>query len=176
MQSGVRISCTIGIPLKDLLLRELAVPEESLKRIDVLLLDGKPVDSPSDVLVPDGARLALAAGLPGIAGLAMKSNSPVRGLRPGITYDADAANTTVDEARPGSVELVLYSLAIPLLAPHFLARGAVVNREQLLRYLRLSNQESYRLDGFGLEADEIGEKLEQLPEGALIRLSASFSA
>ena len=86
MQSGVAVACMVGVSLKRLLEEEFALPADLLARIDVLLLDGKPVDTPAETIVRNGVRLAMAAGLPGIAGLSMRSGSAVRGLRPGITH------------------------------------------------------------------------------------------
>lgn len=134
MQSGVLVGCTTGIPLLPLLQNELELPAGLLARIDVLLLNGKPVDTPETALVATGARLALAAGLPGIAGLAMKSNSAVKGLRPGITHhhqDDDAPDPA-----PGHVELALFSLALPLLAERLLLAGVCLPAGKLARYLR----------------------------------------
>ena len=132
MQSGVSVPCTVGIPLKTLLREEFGLTAEQTGRIDVMLLDGKPVDTPETVIVPHGARLALAAGLPGIAGLSMKSGSAVRGLRPGITFRKEEPETATP--RPGKVELALFSLALGLLAEHFLARGVILRAEQFVRY------------------------------------------
>ena len=135
LQSGVRVPCTVGIPLSLLLRRELQLSEELLWPVETLLLDGSPVDEPDTAIVPDGARLALAAGLPGIAGLAMKSGSAVRALRGSITrknQDAPVGPT------PGSIILSLYSLVLPILAPHFLKRGVIVSVEQLRRYSRFA--------------------------------------
>ena len=139
MQSGVRVPCTVGIPLKTLLREEFGLTPEQTGRIDVMLLDGKPVDTPETVIVPHGARLALAAGLPGIAGLSMKSGSAVRGLRPGITFRKDEAETATPS--PGKVELALFSLAIGLLAEHFLARGVILRAEQFTGYARRAQDE-----------------------------------
>ena len=119
MQSGVGIARTVGIPLHAFLREECGLSSELITRIDVALLDGQPVDDPKTAVVRHGARLALAAGLPGIAGLAMKSGSAVRGLRPGITFKQDHAPNPV--TGQGEVELALFSLALPMLAGHFLS-------------------------------------------------------
>jgi len=133
LQSGVRVACTVGIPMHLLLGRELGLTQDQLRPIDALILDGMPVDDPEKTIVPDGARLALAAGLPGIAGLAMKKGSAVRGLRSGITH----ASGGEAAPRSGTIRLSLYSLVLPLLAGHFLRRGVIVQAAQLLRYVRL---------------------------------------
>ena len=134
MQSGVGIRATVGLPLADFLTEELQLSEDDQSFIDALVLDGMPVDDPSVAIVPDGARLALAAGLPGIAGLAMKKNSAVKALRNTITH----AGSTVAAPAPGRITLALYSLVLPRLAAHFLRRGVVINPAQFTRYARFS--------------------------------------
>ncbi len=172
MQSGARMPCEVNVPLKELLLRGLDVPAEKLQRVDVLLLDGKPVDQPDKTPVPDGARVALAAGLPGIAGLAMKSGSAVRGLRPGITHRE--GQTALEAARaPGSVELALFSLALPLLAMHFLRRGVTVSAEKLLRCALLAGGGKCFCDGREISREGLEQLLRGLPGDAPLRFSAA---
>jgi len=134
LQSGVRIACTVGIPLHLLLRQELGLAEDQLRPVDALILDGMPVDDPEKTIVPDGARLALAAGLPGIAGLAMKQGSAVRALRSGITHASGGEAAPC----PGAICLSLYSLTLPLLAGHFLRRGVMVEVAQILRYVHFA--------------------------------------
>ncbi|MDR0239488.1 MAG: hypothetical protein LBI88_04555 [Deltaproteobacteria bacterium] len=142
LQSGVRVACTVGIPLRLLLRQELELTEDQLRPVDVLILDGMPVDDQEKTIVSDRARLALAAGLPGIAGLAMKQGSAVRALRSGITH------TPGGEATPcsGTICLSLYSLVLPLLAGHFLRRGFVVEVAQILRYARFAPENRCLID------------------------------
>lgn len=171
MQSGVRLRGTVNIPLRQLLLEDLGVPPETLRRIDVLLLDGKPVDEPDKTRVPDDARLALAAGLPGVAGIAMKSGSAVRGLRPGITHRAGEDS---DAPAPGEVELALYSLALPMLATHFLQRGVFVDAGRLLRYARLVDGGDCLCDGNAMSWEDLEPVLLAMPRDAEIRFSTSI--
>ena len=162
MQSGVSVPCTVDIPLKKLLHEEFGLTPEQTRRIDVMLLDGKPVDTPETVIVPDGARLALAAGLPGIAGLSMKSGSAVRGLRPGITFRQDEAEMPTPS--PGKVELALFSLALGLLAEHFLARGVILRVVQLANYARRAKDEPCLFCGQQGSITGVLKELERLPE------------
>jgi hypothetical protein len=170
MQAGPLLDCLTGIALSRLLREELALPPENLARIDVLLLDGMPVDQPDSALVRDGARLALAAGLPGVAGLAMKSNSAVRGLRPGITFMAGEQA----EAKPGAgrVELALFSLAIPLLARHVLAKGPLLPAGKLLRYLRPELRGECRFDGSPTDIPALQATLRAVSPDCLVRVTA----
>lgn len=134
LQSGVEIAGTVGMPVDTFLSGELGISEEIIARIEVVLLDGMPVDDIASAILTDKARLALAAGLPGIAGLAMKRGSAVKALRGGITYIPVGS----PRLQSGSVILVLYSLVIPMLAPQILRKGALVNMEQVRRYARFA--------------------------------------
>jgi hypothetical protein len=170
MQSGARVPCTVGIPLKTLLCEDFGLAPEQTGRIDVMLLDGRPVDAPEAAIVSHGARLALAAGLPGIAGLAMKSGSAVRGLRPGITF----REVKVEANVPGEVELALFSLALSMLAGHFLARGVILRAEQLARYARRSGDETCLYCGQKRSVAEVLEELARLPKDTRVFLVAKL--
>ncbi len=134
MQSGVELAATVGLPLADFLNSQLELTGEQQGRIEALVLDGMPVDDPARALIHDGSRLALAAGLPGIAGLAMKKDSAVKALRGPITH----VKTEPASPRPGRVTLALYSLVLPVLGPHFLRKGVLITPAQFARYARFS--------------------------------------
>lgn len=168
MQSGVSIPCMVGISLSRLLRDEFKILPEHLASVDALLLDGMPVDEPEHCIVPDGGRIALASGLPGIAGLAMKKGSAVRGLRSGITHLRQAP----PDPRPGRVVLALYSLTLPLLAEHFLRRGVHLGREQFLRYARLVPHFECLLEDEPIHAEHLREKIAALPASSLVAMTA----
>ncbi len=173
MQSGVILPCMVNSPLSIILQKDLAIPEEKLRKLDVFLLDGQPVDDLEKTIVPRGSRLALAAGLPGIAGLAMKKNTVLRGLRPGITHQNTKA-AGVPES--GYIELALYSLALPLLAELFLKRGVVVSPLQVLRYTRLCNmQGEYIWNGQEMSLQQVEGYLRGMDGNAEIVLSIDFA-
>lgn len=172
LQTGVEVACTTGIPLADLLCKELGLNEKQMAALDVFLLDGKPVDSPKTTPVPANSRLALAAGLPGIAGLAMRSDSAVKGLRPGITHAAAPVASGDTTPRSGTIELVLYSLALKHLAPHILAQGCRLRAAKLLEIIQTGIQGAYSLDGNAIERDALLERLAVLPAESIVCLSA----
>lgn len=134
MQSGVGLACTVGLPVDTFLRDELGVSDDTIAKIDAVLLDGQPVDDIAQATVSDGARLALAAGLPGIAGLAMKRGSAVRALRGGISH----IPTVGGEPGPGRVTLLLYSLALSMLGSFFLGRGVEASIGQIRRYAQFA--------------------------------------
>lgn len=170
LQSGARIACTVGIPLAKLLRSGLGLCTEQLRPVDALLLDGMPVDEPETTIVPDGARVALAAGLPGIAGLAMKSGSAVKALRSGITHTRGGT----PDPRPGAILLSLYSLVLPLLAGHFLQRGILVEAAQVLRYARFAPDDRCLLGKKALLARDLPQELPQAHPDAPVVLSVGI--
>jgi len=173
MQSGVLMECLTELPLTRLLREEFGIPDALRAKIDVYFLDGQAVDDLDAAIVLSGSRLTLAAGLPGIAGLAMRSGSALAGLRPGITYAG--AKTRMGEAQPGRIEVALFSLALPLLAPHFFRRGVLTRANTLLPYMRPAVLESCIVNNrrLGLEA---GKKLVAgLPPEALLSVTAEFA-
>lgn len=141
MQSGAGLPVTVGLPLSSFIATELELTEQDQLVIEALVLDGMPVDDPATAVINNGSRLALAAGLPGIAGLAMKKNSAVRALRGGITHKGPS------EAKPGPgrVTLFLYSLTLPALGGHFLKKGIFVTPDQFKRYARFAPDNICRL-------------------------------
>lgn len=171
MQAGVTMACTTGIPFLQLLREELAIPAAGLSRIDVFLLNGKPVDTPENTPVWSGSRIALAAGLPGIAGLAMKSGSAVRALRPGITH-GDSDTSAAPLPGPGVIEIALFSLALPLLAPHFLQRGVLLVKEKLLPHVRPALANEWLLNERALDCASFIKELASLPDGTPLLLTA----
>lgn len=176
LQSGVELFCRTGIPLKRLLHEELGLTPEQSSHLDVFLLNGKPVDNPQEALVPSGSRLALAAGLPGIAGLAMKSDSAVKGLRPGITHGAgEKLDAPGVPPGPGSIELVLYSLALKRLAAHFLGRGFYLAAPKLRQALQEGLHGQFFQDDAPIEKDELIASLGLLPPDSSIFLTARMA-
>lgn len=167
LQSGATVACTVGIPLAELLRGELGLDEKQLRPVDALLLDGMPVDEPETAVVPDRARVALAAGLPGIAGLAMKSGSAVRALRSGITR----TGRETPDPRSGAILLSLYSLVLPLLAGHFLQRGVIVEAAQILRYARFAPDDRCLLGETTLLARDLPQEFALIPRNAHVRLT-----
>ncbi len=179
MQAGVGLDCTIGVPLSTLLQNELGLSPEQIGRLDVTLLDGQPVDDRNKALVENGSRLALAAGLPGIAGLAMKSGSAVRALRGGITHRATAATGAAGippSPRPGRITLALFSLALSMLAAHFLARGVLASPMQIIRYAALSPNDPCSLNDEDLVARDLTARLAAWPKNAELSLTAVLRA
>lgn len=169
MQSGVGLRRTVGLSMAEFLSDQLELSPKQLALADALVLDGMPVDDPTTAIVPDGARLALAAGLPGIAGLAMRSGSAVKLLRATITHFKQEEA----DPRPGRVLLSLYSLVLPLLAAHFLSRGVLIKVAQFQRYARFSPDDLCLFESQSFKASDLAWKLEPFNQEEFL-LTANF--
>ncbi|WP_027188412.1 hypothetical protein [Desulfovibrio cuneatus] len=181
LQSGVLLPCRTGICLHTLFAHDLAVPAEVLQRITVFFLDGKPVDNLETAFAHEGCRIALAAGLPGAAGLAMRLGSPLAGLRPGITH-LDKTHEAVKEH--SYITLALFSLSMPMLAPHFLAQGVYVTPAQLEQYVSPESRAHCTFTGSTGETGTPGAQAngplasflptwQAMPKEALVRLTVA---
>ncbi|UZP67889.1 hypothetical protein N1030_02625 [Desulfovibrio mangrovi] len=96
------------------------IPREYVEdRIQTVFLDGMPVDDIDTAVVHDGARMGLAAALPGAAGIAMRRNSPYAALRGDITRKAEI----VTQAEEGTITLLLFNLIMQEQGESFLERG-----------------------------------------------------
>ena len=172
MQSGVLLECTTGISLEAMLLGEFRLDAAQRKAIDVFFLNGMPVDNPAEAIVTTGSRLAIAAALPGLAGLAMRSGSAVAAMRAGITYRGEESDAI--QPAQGYITLTLFSLALPLLAPVFFRRGVLVQARKLVPYMRPALVQTVQVDGQEQDFTQCAALLAALPEAALVRLTATF--
>ncbi|MFP4477020.1 MAG: hypothetical protein ACLFOY_15780 [Desulfatibacillaceae bacterium] len=132
LQRGVRVRARVGVPVRVFLTRELGIdPGYVEDAIQTVFLDGSPVDDIDAATVPDGARLALAASMPGLVGISMRRNSPGSFIRSGISHRAAPAG---DEEKEGLVLVCLYNLVQRDLARDFLERGFFLEASMLAEF------------------------------------------
>ena len=148
LQRGVEIVAELGRPLKEFLCVQLGIDEEYVTgRITTIFLDNHPVDDLERTLLHDGSRLTLSAAMPGLVGATMRRSGFYAAFRQGISH----AETGVElKAGEGTIRFKLFNLLLPELAPLVLARGIVLEREQLralLGELEISEQDAGLPDG-----------------------------
>lgn len=123
MQHGAYIATTVGIPVGMLLREHLTIPEAYLAaHVETIFIDGRPVDDAETATVHDGARIGLAAALPGAAGIAMRRNSPYAALRGTISI---TEKQTCPAPANGEITLLLFNNIMHDLAGKFLQQGVV---------------------------------------------------
>jgi hypothetical protein len=88
------------------------------------------VDDLDTASVPADARIALGAVAPGVAGMTMVRNSPISGMRSGITYQ----NTEpVQKITEGTVTLLLFNAIMEDKGLQILKKGITISAGKLER-------------------------------------------
>jgi len=129
LQRGVVVQAAVGCPLKELLCTQFGIPEEYVAgRITTIFLDNRPVDDLERSLIREGSRVTLSAAMPGLVGATMRRSGFYATLRQGITHAEKEGDL---KAGQGTVRLKLFNLLLPELAPLVLARGILLQRDEL---------------------------------------------
>jgi len=134
LQNGILIKTKEGINLKDLLCKQLGLSPEYLDtQIQSILLNGKPVDSPDDATLEEGAVLALSSGMPGLVGATLRKKSLLASFRSNITHKEEKKTKSNKAAK---IKLKLFNLVMKDWGPSLLKQGVWLEREALLDFLK----------------------------------------
>ncbi len=150
LQQGVRIPCTTGCTLTDLLGSQWGIDATYVTdRITTIFLDHRAIDSMATTIIRGGATLALSGAMPGLVGATMRRGGHLAAMRGAMTYHdgTDNSRGTIDWIR-----LKLFNLLLPELGPGFLQRGILIDGGELKQYLG-DRQEELRLACSGTNAD-----------------------
>ena len=129
LQRGVTVQAEVGCPLRELLCTQFGIPEEYVAgQITTIFLDNRPVDDLEGSLIHEGSRVTLSAAMPGLVGATMRRSGFYAALRQGITHAEQGGEV---RAGQGTVRLKLFNLLLPELAPLILARGILLERDEL---------------------------------------------
>jgi hypothetical protein len=134
LQRGVTVQAEVGRSLGELLCAQLGIPEQYVAgRITTIFLDNRPVDDLDRSLIHQGSRVTLSAAMPGLVGATMRRSGFYASLRQGITHAEKEGDLGAGQ---GTVRLKLFNLLLPELAPLLLARGILLERDELNRLLK----------------------------------------
>lgn len=134
LQRGVLVPATVCCPLRSLLCDQFAIPADYVTdRITTIFLNNRPVDDLDHTIVQDGSRVTLSAAMPGLVGATMRRGGFYAALRQGISHVADIV-TAAGEC--GTVHLKLFNLLLPELGPLVLARGLILEHDELTDLLK----------------------------------------
>jgi hypothetical protein len=129
LQKGVSVPATVGCTLRSLLCDQFAIPSDYVTdRITTLFLDNSPVDDLDRTVVQDGSRVTLSAAMPGLVGATMRRGGFYAALRQGISHVVDSGAVA---GASGAVRLKLFNLLLAELGPLVLARGLVLEPDEL---------------------------------------------
>jgi hypothetical protein len=134
LQKGVTVPVTVGVSLKSLLCDQFAIPADYVaQRITTIFMDNSPVDNLELTVVQDGSRVTLSAAMPGLVGATMRRGGFYAALRQGISHVIGNGSAT---GGSGTVRVKLFNLLLAELAPLVLARGLLLEQDELTELLR----------------------------------------
>ncbi len=134
LQKGVTIPATVGCTLKSLLCDQFAIPADYVTdRITTIFMNNCPVDDLERTIIQDGSRVTLSAAMPGLVGATMRRGGFYAALRQGISHVMDSG-TSANEC--GTVRLKLFNLLLAELGPLVLARGMLLEADELSELLQ----------------------------------------
>jgi len=132
-REGLGVEISAGRTVRQTLTGDLGFcPECVEERIQTVFLDGSPVDDIDQDAAAPGCTMALAAAMPGIAGMAMRRGSPVGVFREGVTHHADPKALAADTQAPRfRITLKLFNLVAVECLAWVLSCGAFVPAARL---------------------------------------------
>ncbi len=158
LQQGVTIRSRTGCSVTAFLREELGAGIETIKRIQSVILDGKPVDDIEAAVIKDGSVLALSAAMPGLVGATLRRGGTYSSFRSAITYHETQEECVKGE---GLVQIKVFNLLMAELGPGLLQRGVVIRSEDFILFATGQSQDFWRgcrritLDGKPLVSGEL---------------------
>lgn len=131
LQQGVVIRRSIGCNVAAFLREELKAGEETIEKIQSIILDGKPVDDLESAHIQDGSILALSAAMPGLVGATLRRGGAYSSFRSGITYHETGEACGRKE---GCVRIKLFNLLMAELGPVLLHKGVFLGSADFLGF------------------------------------------
>ncbi|MGE5839665.1 MAG: hypothetical protein ACM34H_06995 [Deltaproteobacteria bacterium] len=163
LQKGVRVKARVGLNVLSFLCDDLGIsPEYVDKRIQTLFLNGKAIDKPEASFLKENSTLALSAAMPGLLGATLRKGSYYARMRSEISHEEQNQGETVHE---GSILLKLFNLLPAEIGPAVLARGILLNGEELNQFLKGLPEElmgmctEARLDGHAVDLQDLHQKI-----------------
>jgi hypothetical protein len=129
LQKGVTVPAIVGCTLKSLLCDQFSIPADYVtERITTIFIDNHPVDDLDRTIVQDGSRVTLSAAMPGLVGATMRRGGFYAALRQGISHVAGCGPKA---GEGGTVRVKLFNLLMAELGPLVLARGLILEHDEL---------------------------------------------
>ncbi|MBI5849381.1 MAG: hypothetical protein HZB31_15795 [Nitrospirae bacterium] len=141
LQQGVVIRCRANCSVAVFLREELRADEETIAKIQSIILDGKAVDDIEAAVVKDGSVLALSAAMPGLVGATLRRGGAYSSFRNAITYHEKADACSLKE---GCVRIKIFNLLMAEMDPGLLQRGVFLKAEDLLIFMAGLSQDFWK--------------------------------
>lgn len=141
IESGFRLRIKGGQSIRELFCNQLGVSEDYYDdRVQTIFLDSKPVDNDETTRVYDGARIALAAAMPGLVGATFRKGGRYASFRSTISH-SETGNSGVKG--DGEIVLKLFNMVAKELGPAFLQKGIIIEGKRF-QDLMLRNLEDLK--------------------------------
>lgn len=119
-------------------------PEYVACRIMTLFLNSSPVDDTKTETLSPGDVLALGAAMPGLVGICMGKDSPLKDFRDDISSHRDKVAANED---PFLIQLKLFNHVAAEIGADIFARGVVIEADRLAAFLRRNSDELTECSG-----------------------------
>ena len=118
---GVYLPLSGTWSIREWLTRDIGLPESRLNDLATIFRNGLALDGLESECIHPGDTLALAGPMPGMVGIALGRNSPIKALR----YDAarPAPTGCEHDVPEGCIKVKVFSQAAAFLLPLLLKRG-----------------------------------------------------
>ena len=120
---------------------QLAIAPRILEdRLQTILLNGKAVDNPDNIIIQPNDTLALSAAMPGLAGAIMRKRGRYAALRSQITCSREQKESQNSRITINRITIKLFNLINRELGPQLLAQGVFVKTVNLQELLQKHGQ------------------------------------
>jgi hypothetical protein len=134
LQKGIPVKVQAGSSIRAFLVEQLGLSDSYIdERVQILFLDGKPVDALDSAVIKDGSTLALSAASPGLLGAMLRKGSYYKQMRSQISYKQDSEKVPKKE---GMVVLKLFNLLTKELGPSLLKQGVWIQGKDLQYFFK----------------------------------------
>jgi hypothetical protein len=120
---GVMVRCRTGCSVGAFLREQIRARNETIEKIQSIILDGKPVDDLETAWIKNGSTLALSAAMPGLVGATLRRGGAYSSFRSAITYHETEAACEPGE---GVVKIKIFNLLMSGLGRDLLKKGVMV--------------------------------------------------
>lgn len=139
IESGFRLRVKTGLSIRELFCDQLGVSRDYYDdRIQTVFLDSKPVDNDATALVYDGARIALAAAMPGLVGATFRKGGQYAYFRGTISH-SETGNSSVKGE--GEIVVKLFNMVAKELGPAFLKKGIIIEGKRFRDFVRRNSED-----------------------------------
>lgn len=133
IESGFKLKVNTGLSIRELFCGQLGVSDDYYDdRVQTIFLDSKPVDNDKTARVYDGAKIALAAAMPGLVGATFRKGGQYASFRGTISHSETGKSSVKGE---GEIVVKLFNMVSKELGPAFLKKGIIIEGKRFQNFV-----------------------------------------